>query len=203
MVGDESYRTIRTRGRAEFDVHGSTFICHASPARTVARAEGFIEEIGAQYEEATHNVPAYRVREGDLMREWSSDVGEPTGSAGKPTLSVLAKRDLQNVAVVVTRYFGGTELGIGGLARAYSRGTNEAVDAAGVVTRRPQERIDVAVSYDDSGTVRGILESRGVEFDAEYAEQAMFEVWVPTVDADELRDSLRSATSGRVEIDGH
>jgi putative IMPACT (imprinted ancient) family translation regulator len=147
-------------------------------------------------------VPAYRVPagEGDMLREWSSDDGEPTGSAGKPALNVLVQRDLRNVVAVVTRYYGGVNLGVGGLARAYARGVSDAVDAAGVVEERPHERVEVTVDYDDSGTVRGILESTGVEFDAAYEVRVTFDVRVPVDDADELRDRLRSATGGRVEL---
>jgi len=145
-------------------------------------------------------VPAYRVR-ADPLREYASDAGEPTGSAGKPMLNVLAQRELENVAVVVTRYYGGTNLGVGGLARAYSKAVKDAVDDAGVVAERPHERVRAVVDYDDSGTVRGIVESAGVEFDAEYGERVVVDARVPVEDAPELRDRLRSATSGRVDLD--
>jgi putative IMPACT (imprinted ancient) family translation regulator len=134
------------------------------------------------------------------LREWCSDDGEPTGSSGKPALNVLVQRDVRNVVAVVTRYYGGTNLGVGGLARAYSRAVKEAVDDAGVVEERPHERFRAVVAYDDSGTVRGILESTGVDFEADYDEQVSFEVRVPVEDAAGLRDRLRSATSGRVDL---
>jgi putative IMPACT (imprinted ancient) family translation regulator len=136
-----------------------------------------------------------------MLREWSSDAGEPSGSAGKPALNVLQGQDLQNVVAVVTRYYGGTNLGVGGLARAYSRAVTDAVEAAGVVEERPQERFAVTVEYDDSGTVRGILESADVEFEADYAEDVSFAVRVEVAAADELRDRIRSATSGRAGFD--
>jgi putative IMPACT (imprinted ancient) family translation regulator len=136
-----------------------------------------------------------------MLREYASDDGEPTGSAGNPALNVLQQRDLRNLAVVVTRYYGGTNLGVGGLARAYSRGVKEAVDAAGVVEAVPHERFTATCEYDDSGTVRGILESEGVEFEASYESDVSFSVRVPVAEADALRDRLRSATSGRVELD--
>ena len=198
---EEAYRTVGGRGRVAFEIRGSEFVGHASPARTIDEAETFVSEIEAAYDDATHNVPAYRVREGDILRAWSSDAGEPTGSAGKPALNVLEQRDLENVVVVVTRYFGGTELGVGGLARAYARGAKEAVDDAGVIEERPRETLALATDYDDSGTVRGVLESAGVAFEADYGERVSFDVVVPTDEAEALRDRLRSATGGRVEIE--
>jgi putative IMPACT (imprinted ancient) family translation regulator len=219
----ETYRTVAGPGRSRFEVHGSEFVGHVSPADSVEEAEAFVDRVRAERDEATHNVPAYRVPAGDtssarpvaggdggeadvagasgpMLREYGSDDGEPTGSAGKPALNVLVQRDLRNLAAVVARYYGGTNLGVGGLARAYSRAVKEAVDDAGVVEERPHERFAIACEYDDSGSVRGILESTGVEFDAEYAEDVRFEVRVPVDEADELRDRLRSATSDRVTI---
>ena len=197
---NDTYCTLAERGEAAFEVRGSEFIGHAAPAESRERAEQFVAAVEAEYPDATHNVPAYRVRE-DPLREWSSDDGEPSGSAGKPALNVLQQRAIENVAVVVTRYYGGTNLGVGGLARSYSRAVKEAVEAAGVVEEEPHERFTVTVEYDDSGTVRGILESEQVEFDAEYGERVAFAVRVPVADAEPLRDRIRSATSGRAEIE--
>lgn len=195
----DSYRTVAERATSRFTVRGSEFISHVAPVKTVDEAETFVERIEEEYADATHNVPAYRVR-ADPFREYSSDDGEPSGSAGKPILSVLAGRDLENVAVVVTRYFGGTELGVGGLVRAYSRAATASVDVAGIVERRPHEQFVAIVDYDDSGTVRGILESTDVEFDAEYLERVTFEATVPLDEAPTIRDRLMSATGGRIEF---
>ncbi|MCU4972375.1 IMPACT family protein [Halobacteria archaeon AArc-m2/3/4] len=208
---DDTYTTLATDASASFVVQGSEFIGHARPVETVADAEAFVTAIEEEYDDATHNVPAYRVRAdagggsrdggGSLLREYSSDDGEPSSSAGKPALNVLAQRDLENCVVVVTRYYGGTNLGVGGLVRAYSRAVKEAVDAAGVVERRPHEAIAITVEYDDSGTVRGILESEGYEFDATYEAAVSFEVRVPVAEAAAFRDRIRSATSGRADLE--
>jgi Uncharacterized conserved protein len=196
----EHFLTVEERASASFEVQGSEFIGHVAPAETVEAAEAFVAEIRDTYADATHNVPAYRVR-ASPFREYSSDDAEPTGSAGKPALNVLQQRDIENVAAVVTRYYGGTNLGVGGLARAYGTAVKQAVDAAGVVESVPHERFTVTVAYDDSGTVRGLLESAGVEFSAAYEADVCFEVRVPTAEADGLRDRIRSATSGRADID--
>jgi len=207
----DTYRTVAGRATATFEVRGSEFLGHVAPADTVDEAEAFIEAVGTEYADATHNVPAYRVPAGEasertpgsdvMLREYGDDDGEPTGSAGKPALNVLQQRDIRNVVCVVTRYYGGTNLGVGGLARAYSRAVKEAVDEAGVIEERPHRWLVVRTDYDDSGTVRGLIESSGVEFDADYEERVRFELRVPVEEVDPLVERLNSATSGRVEID--
>ena len=200
-MAEETFRTVAARGRAAFEVRGSEFIGHAAPAADREAAEAFVAEIRAEYDDATHNVPAYRVREdGDLLREYGDDDGEPSGSAGKPALNVLQQEGVENVVAVVTRHYGGTNLGVGGLARSYSRGVKDAIEDAGITEERPHERFSIAVEYDDSGTVRGILESEGAEFEATYEERVAFEVRVPVEVAEGLRNRIRSATSGRAEI---
>jgi uncharacterized YigZ family protein len=196
----ERYRTVAGRGQAAFEISGSEFIGHAAPATNVDAAEAFIDGVAAEYDDATHNVPAYRIRTNPL-REWASDAGEPAGSAGKPSLNVLQQEGVENVVVVVTRYYGGTKLGVGGLARAYARAVKEAVDDATIVERRPHEEFRVVVEYDDSGTVRGLLESTDVEFDAIYEADVRFVVRAPVSVAADVRDRIRSATSDRATID--
>ncbi|PAU83781.1 hypothetical protein CK500_09765 [Halorubrum salipaludis] len=207
----DTYLTVAESGTATFEVQGSEFLGHVAPADTVAAAEEFVERVRAEYDDATHNVPAYRVPAGEasartrgsevMLREYSSDDGEPTGSAGKPALNVLQQREIRNVVAVVTRYYGGTNLGVGGLARAYSRAVKDGVDEAGVIEERPHRRLVVETEYDDSGTVRGVIESSGVEFDADYDERVRFALRVPVAEVGALVERLNSATSGRVEID--
>ena len=207
----DAYRTVAERATARFEVQGSEFLGHVAPVDTIEAAESFVEAVRDEYADATHNVPAYRVPAGEpserargsepMLREYSSDDGEPTGSAGKPALNVLQQREIRNVAAVVTRYYGGTNLGVGGLARAYARAVTDAVDDAGVVEAVPHERFEVTVAYDDSGTVRGLLESDDVEFDATYDAEVSFVVRAPVGAAAGLRDRIRSATSGRATIE--
>jgi uncharacterized YigZ family protein len=195
----EPYRTVAGPGEATFSVRGSEFLGSVRPVETVADAEGFLADLRETYDDATHVVPAYRVR-ADPLREYESDDGEPTSSAGKPALNVLQGEDLENVVAGVVRYYGGTNLGVGGLVSAYGRAVSEAVADAGVVTERPHERFVATVAYDDSGTVRSILEGADCEFDADYAATVTFDVRAPVESAPALRDRLRSATSGRVDL---
>ena len=198
-MSEERYRTVAGRANSAFEIRGSEFIGYVSPAASIEEAEAFLAEIEATHPDATHNVPAYRVR-AEPFREYQNDDGEPSGSAGKPALNVLQGRDLENVACVVTRYYGGTNLGIGGLVRSYSRAVNEAVEAAGIEEVRPHVRIEIVVGYDDSGTVRGIVESAASEFEANYDERVQFLARVPTAEAAAFRDRVLSATGGRAEI---
>ncbi|MFB6361734.1 MAG: YigZ family protein [Halobacteriales archaeon] len=201
----DPFDTVAGPGEASFEVRGSTFIGHVQAVEDVNQADASIDEIASNHPDASHLVPGYRIRTGDgrgeLLREWSKDAGEPTGSAGRPVVNVLAGRELENVLAVVARYFGGTELGDGGLARAYGQAATAAVEDAGVVTRRPHRRYTVEVEYDDSGTVRSILEATATEFEAEYGSAARFAVRVPASDPDGVLDRLRSATSGRVKVE--
>jgi uncharacterized YigZ family protein len=207
----DTYRTVAGRATTGFEVRGSEFLGHVAPADTVAEAEAFVETVETEYDDATHNVPAYRVPagaasertpgDGGMLREYSDDDGEPGGSAGKPALNVLEKREVRNVVAVVTRYYGGTNLGVGGLARAYSRAVTDAIDEAGLIEQRPHRRLVVRTGYDDSGTVRGVIESSGAEFDADYDERVRFELRLPAAEVESLVERLNDATSGRVEID--
>ena len=207
----DTYLTVGETATATFEVRGSEFLGHVAPVDTVSEAEAVIERVETKYDDATHNVPAYRVPAGEasertpggdvMLREYSSDDGEPSGSAGKPALNVLQQREIRNVVAVVTRYYGGTNLGVGGLARAYSRAMKDGIDEAGVVEERPHRRLVVETEYDDSGTVRGVIESSDVEFDADYDQRVRFELRVPVAEVEELVERLNSATSGRVEID--
>ncbi|MFB6086976.1 MAG: YigZ family protein [Haloarculaceae archaeon] len=198
--GPDPFRTVAGRGEATFERRGSTFIGRVAPVPDEAAAEAFVEEVRSAHPDATHNAVAYRVR-ADPLLERADDDGEPTGSAGDPALNVLVQRDLQNVVAVVTRYYGGTNLGVGGLARAYGRGVKAAVADAGVTERRPHVTLALDADYDDAGSIRAVLESAGVDFEAEYGERVDFAVRVPRPEADALADRLRSATGGRVSVE--
>lgn len=201
-MSEDAFRTLAGPVAAEFTVRGSRFIGRVAPVEDVESAEALAERTRAEHDDATHVVPAYRVRTGDgLLREYASDDGEPSGSAGEPALNALRGRELENVAAAVVRYYGGTNLGVGGLVRAYGRAVADAVEAAEVLERRPHRSLTVEVAYDDSGTVRGILESTDAEFEADYGETVRFDARVPVGDVETLRDRLLSATGGRADLE--
>lgn len=201
----ESFRTVAGPAEASWQTRGSRFTGYVAPAGSVDAAEAFVAARREEHPDATHVVPAYRVPadpddERGRLREYATDDGEPGGSAGEPALGVLKRRAVRNVVLAVVRYHGGVNLGVGGLARAYARSAGEALDAARVVERRARERVAVTASYDDSGTVRSVLESAGVPFEADYDAEVRFVARPPADEAAALRDRLRSATSDRVRL---
>ena len=142
----EDYRTIRENGIHEIEIKKSRFICHLRRVKSEEEAQVFIEEVKKEHWKATHNCSAYTIGLNDEIQR-AHDDGEPSGTAGVPMLEIFLKRELKNVAAVVTRYFGGTKLGAGGLIRAYGGAVNEAVNNIGVVERQLQQLIDVTVTY--------------------------------------------------------
>ncbi|MFP4590791.1 MAG: IMPACT family protein [Halobacteriales archaeon] len=198
-MAEGAYRTVSAPAEAAFVVKGSRFVGHVAPADAEAAVAEAVGAVAADHPDATHVVSAYRLR-GDPAREGADDAGEPGGSAGKPALEVLRGEELFDVVAVVVRYYGGTNLGFGGLVRAYARAVSRAVDAASVIEVRPTAAYEVAVDYDDSGRVRSVLESAGVDFEASYAERVTFTVRVETDRTEALLERLRSATSDRAAI---
>ena len=129
------YRTAAGYGEAEYEDKRSRFIGHIKPVTSENEAKAFIDEMRRTYADATHNVFAYVLREGNILR-WSDD-GEPGGTSGQPTLAVLQGAGLTDVCCVTTRYFGGTLLGSGGLVRAYSAAARAALREAGILVMGP------------------------------------------------------------------
>lgn len=142
----QNYKTIAQTGSHEKDIKKSRFIAHIAQTNSEAEAKEFIQKIRTQESGATHNCTAYVVME-NIKTERMSDDGEPSGTAGSPILNVLQQQDLLNVTVVVTRYFGGIKLGAGGLIRAYSSTTAEAVKEIGLVENRIQQGFELTIPY--------------------------------------------------------
>lgn len=149
------YRTIQGPAEAEFTERKSRFIGQIAPVSSEEEAVAFIGAIRERHREATHNCYAYVLREGQKSR--FSDDGEPSGTAGRPILEVLQREGLTDVAVVVTRYFGGILLGAGGLTRAYAQGAKTAVDAAAPLLMCQAALVRLDIPYDLYGKVTYIL----------------------------------------------
>ncbi len=199
---DERFTTVGDDGVFSFETRGSEFVGYVSRASDEDDAERFVDEVRDEHPDATHHVYAYRVGADDApLSERYDDAGEPSGSAGKPVLNVLQGEEVENVIAVVVRYYGGTKLGYGGLVSAYSDATKGALEDAGTKTTVPKETVHVKVGYDDSGTARGIIESEGFEFDADYGNEVVFVVRPPRESVDDLKDRLLSATSGRARLE--
>lgn len=141
----KEYKTVELESSDEFIEKKSRFIGYVKPVKTQQEATAFISSIKSKHWDATHNVSAYVLRENNIQR--SSDDGEPSGTAGVPVLDVLLKENLVDVCVVVTRYFGGTLLGAGGLIRAYSHASKLAVNSGHIITMAPCKILSVSVDY--------------------------------------------------------
>ena len=164
------YRTVKAFGSAEFTEKRSRFIGWGQPVQTQEEAVAFVENIRSRHWDATHNVYAYRLRDGQLQRY--SDDGEPQGTAGMPVLDVLQKSNLVDVVVVATRYFGGILLGGGGLVRAYSHTSSIAVQAAGIVRMCPCDLMTVSCDYSRYGRLASLIpECGGVIDDTRFTEE--------------------------------
>ena len=190
------YTTIKQSAQAEFVEKRSRFIGYAVPVSEEEQATAFIAEIRSKHWDATHNVYAYSIREGGLCRY--SDDGEPSGTAGMPTLSVLTKGNITDAVVVVTRYFGGVLLGTGGLVRAYSHAAALAVEAAGIVTMRSFAVMRIECDYTAYGRVASLIpECGGYIIDTAFTDrvEVSFRIIPETVGSFEKK--LADATAGK------
>lgn len=142
----QNYKTIAETGSHEKIIKKSRFIAHVAQTFSEDEAKSFIQQIREQESGATHNCTAFIVMENVLIERMSDD-GEPSGTAGSPILNVLQQQEMQNVTVVVTRYFGGIKLGAGGLIRAYSSTTAEAIKEIGLVENRIQQGFELTIPY--------------------------------------------------------
>jgi uncharacterized YigZ family protein len=158
----EEYRTVRSSGSKEVVIRKSRFIGHVMPVENEEEALLFIEDIKKRHWNATHNCSAYMIGERDEIQRQSDD-GEPSGTAGKPILEVIRNQRVKNVAIVVTRYFGGIMLGAGGLIRAYTDGAVLALEAGEVITRVLRREVFVEIEYTWLGKVENELRGRGIQ----------------------------------------
>ena len=144
---NETFTTLASEAHVEFEEKKSLFIGHAIRTDTEQEAQDYIKKIKKQYNYATHNVSAYTINNGIIARY--SDDGEPQGTSGMPTLDAIRKSGVDNACVVITRYFGGTLLGAGGLVRAYSHTASLALEAAGIVTYEPYSEFVLTCGYSE------------------------------------------------------
>ncbi len=149
--------------RKEIFIGGSRFIATLSPAFSVEDARVFISRIKNEFRDATHNVPAFLIGSGNSVTAHASDDGEPSGTAGRPALAVLRGSGLGDVAVVITRYFGGTKLGTGGLVKAYTQAVNAVVSVVPRAQRVMAHTVLLAVPYPLLEQIRLLVKARGGE----------------------------------------
>lgn len=195
------YRTIYKMGEDEISIKKSRFIGYAMPVETEDKAIKFIEEIKTKHRDATHNVYAY-VLGGDNNIQRYSDDGEPSGTAGIPALEVIKKEDLRNIAVVVTRYFGGKKLGTGGLIRAYTKGAKIGLEAGIIIDKILFRKVKVRIDYTLYGMVENYLINKGIYIEDTVFNDAVNLILYIEYEKDEIfRNTIRELTNGTGIID--
>lgn len=192
------YSTVASHGVAELVIKKSRFIANVAPVTSEEEAWAFIGEIRARHAEATHNCFAFKAGTAQRM----SDDGEPSGTAGRPIFDVLDKQGLSDVAIVVTRYFGGILLGAGGLVRAYSQAAVAGVEAAG--TAEAQTAVDLRIGLDYSlvGKVQYLLQQRGaLVLGTAFEREVMMECRLPVDQVASLEGDLAEISAGRIRVE--
>lgn len=188
--------TLNRPGTFEETIKKSRFIGHAAHVTSQAESLDFYESIIDP--QATHNCWAWRIN----FQVRSSDDGEPSGTAGRPMLNVIERRDLENVMVVVTRYYGGIKLGAGGLVRAYSGTTAKCLDRAGVIELFPMSEYTIKIGFEWASSLHGILEQFSAEKLEESYDNEGLTLKIRCRDADygKLATGLRDSCRGQVSI---
>lgn len=193
------YLSIFQDGSDEFIEKKSKFIGYSFVVTTEEEAILKIDEIKSKHKDATHNCSAYIIGEDKLIQRYNDD-GEPSGTAGVPMLEVLKKENLTNVLVVVTRYFGGTLLGAGGLVRAYTKATKIAIDAARVVEMREHEEIGISYEYTFHGAITNYLMKNGYKILNELYTDRVEIVLHRNIDDERIIKELTNLTAGNIII---
>ncbi len=197
----DEYLTIKGRSKHQTRVRGSRFIASVAPASSEEEAQEFVTQVSGKHQDATHNCYAYRVGLGDRAVHRYSDAGEPTGTAGRPLLEAIQDRKLTNTVVVVSRYFGGTKLGKGGLARAYKETAVAALDEVGMMTAFVTDEFPVSFPYRLTREVERLLKRRHVRtVEEKYGQLVTLTLRVRQSQSDGLRKELAMIGDGEVGI---
>lgn len=188
--------------RREHVVVNSRFIATLAPVFSIEEARAFIARIKKEFADASHNVPAYIIGGGNTVTEYFSDDGEPSGAAGRPALAVLRGSGFGDVAVVVTRYFGGTLLGTGGLVKAYTESTQMVVNGVGRGRRVPVHVAMLAIPYNLLERLRLLVTRQGGEILGEdFAADITMTLQFPVDSFDAFQDELRELSAGKLKAE--
>ena len=197
----EQYRTVYEGGEGEITEKKSRFIATVHSVESEEEALAFLEEMKKKYWDARHNCYVYSI---GMNREFTrcSDDGEPSGTAGRPMLDVILGKDIYNVAVVVTRYFGGVLLGTGGLVRAYSKAVQEGLAASKVILKQKGIALKITTDYTGLGKIQYIAGERNIPvLDSEYTDKVVMKLLVPVQDVGSVQKAITEGTNGRAGIE--
>lgn len=198
---ENSYKAVYQGGSGEIEEKKSRFIATIRPVESEEEAVSFIAEMKKQYWDARHNCSAFIIgRNQELTR--CSDDGEPSGTAGRPMLDVLLKEGIHNAAVVVTRYFGGTLLGTGGLVRAYQRSVQEGLKNCVVIEKKQGRVLEIGTDYNGMGKIQYLLGNEQIAvLDTVYSDDVKMTVIVPEEKRAYIEKSIIDATGAKAELD--
>ena len=196
------YPVPAERARAELTITRSRFVCTLARVSTTEEAQAFVREMNAEFADATHNCWAYVVGPpGSTSRIGMSDAGEPHGTAGRPMLTVLLHSGVGDIAAVVTRYYGGTKLGTGGLVKAYGGAVQEALALLQRTERVEYATLLVTLPYASITTIRRTLPIHEATIESEsYGESAELRVRLPRAGVDAFRTAVLDATAGQASV---
>ena len=196
----KAYRILYQGGTGEITEKRSRFIANLKPVESEEEALSFIEETRKKHWDARHNCYAWILgKNGDQKR--CSDDGEPSQTAGKPMLDVLEGEGIVKICAVVTRYFGGTLLGTGGLVRAYSKAVQEGLKACTVLTIEPARKLSVTADYNGIGKIQYLLGQQEIKIlDSEYTDRVELTVLVPDERREKLQADIIEITGGQAEL---
>lgn len=192
----DAYKTIYQGGIGEFVMKKSKFIATVNPAQTEEEAQAFIEQLKKKYWDATHNCYAYIIdTKNPIMR--CSDDGEPSQTAGKPMLDVLVAKELTNLVVVVTRYFGGTLLGTGGLVKAYQSATIEGLDNSLIIKKEPGILMQLVVDYTLVGKLQYLISQENYHLiSSDYTDTVKLDLIVSAEETNSFHTKLADLSNG-------
>lgn len=196
-----SYKTLMKEGYFLLEEKRSRFIARAKPIQTESEALDFIQTVKTACWDAAHNCYAYSVGTDSLYQRYSDD-GEPQGTAGLPMLDVIRKKGLDNVVVVVTRYFGGILLGAGGLVRAYGKACAGGLEDGGEIWVKSCLKLRIPIEYHLSGRIQNMLISEDfIIADTAYTDVVIFTVYSPVERKGFLENRIREITGGVLRIE--
>ena len=195
------HKAVFEAGRGEIVEKKSRFIAHVQAVDSVEEAQEFIEAVKKKYWDARHNCSAFSVGEMNPLTRCSDD-GEPGGTAGKPILEVIQGSGIRNIVIVVTRYFGGTLLGTGGLVRAHTEAAKAGIENAVIIEKIPATRMKLFTEYTDLGKIQYILAQNQVTVEnTEYTDKVEIRALFPEKEKKALCRALTEGTGGRVHIE--
>lgn len=195
------YKTVLNYAEAKYEEKKSRFIASVKPVADEKEAVDFINRLKTRYWDATHNVYAYCINGDSIVRRFSDD-GEPSGTAGLPVLEVINKNELMDVAVVVTRYFGGTLLGASGLVRAYGKAAMMGIEASGIGKKVLCEEIRVVLEYSVLGKLQNHIASQGYKVkDTNYAQDVVMTILVPVNEKEKFVEYVNNAANGEALVE--